>query len=109
MCVCLRFTNLSPSLDLSVSQGSQQGLLQQEQPEGRRHVLLLPSGEEVEVDDDDLIEQAAVYLSGPRTRFLRYGYYYDLSKNVYRRARRLPVIRYNSYWHTPGGGLVWGG
>jgi hypothetical protein len=46
------------------------------------------------IEEEDVIDQTVAYLSGPRSRFLRYGYYYDLSKRVYRRARRLPIIRW---------------
>jgi hypothetical protein len=45
-------------------------------------------------EEEDVIDQTVAYLSGPRSRFLRYGYYYDLTKRVYRTAKRLPIIRW---------------
>jgi len=38
------------------------------------------------------IEQAAQYFSGPRPWYMRGGFYYDLSKRVYRRVKHIPLV-----------------
>lgn len=38
------------------------------------------------------VEQAVQYFSGPRPWYMRGGFYYDLSKRVYRRVKHIPLV-----------------
>jgi len=44
------------------------------------------------VSGDGPLEQVAQYFSGPRPWYMRGGFYYDLSKRVYRRVKHLPML-----------------